>query len=179
MKIVKEIRVTDPETNKRGTITIRTKDEYFSITAWFGGQRDGYGGACHEKILELRPEFQGFVDLHLSDLNGVPMHCVQNGLYWLQGCVDKALSDNMFEYGPEQTAEKCFENLRAHLRTTPNETRALIAAINEYFHVRSAIQDEKDAAKEAQNLFKLFVESKKPQWEKEADRALEFLKKLL
>lgn len=63
---------------------------YFTITldahrAGFPNQRE-HGGAAHDTIRALfGDKFDDLIALHLSDENGVPMHAVANGAYWLHG----------------------------------------------------------------------------------------------
>lgn len=78
-------------------IKIRLNDECknghqdFAITAdiWEKGkpQTDKYwlmGGCCHDEILKARPDLKIFVDLHLCDYKGIPMHAAENGFYFLR-----------------------------------------------------------------------------------------------
>lgn len=41
------------------------------------------GGVIHDTILRLRPDLKNLVDLHLSDMEGKPMHAYANGKYHL------------------------------------------------------------------------------------------------
>ena len=78
------------------TIKIRLDDECenghqdFSITGdiYQKGKpkTDRYflsGGCIHEEILKVRPDLKIFVNLHLSDYDGVPMHPTANMIYFL------------------------------------------------------------------------------------------------
>jgi hypothetical protein len=65
--------------------------EDFSLTAYIYEKRgnnrwiDVGGGCCHEHILGLRPDLAPFAALHLSDMNGAPMHGAANAFYWFAG----------------------------------------------------------------------------------------------
>jgi hypothetical protein len=78
-------------------VTIRLNDECknghqdFAITAniYETGKpkTDRYfigGGCCHDDILKAFPQFKIFVDLHLCDYKGIPMHPTANGFYHLK-----------------------------------------------------------------------------------------------
>jgi hypothetical protein len=39
-------------------------------------------GCMHETIIEHFPEYADIVALHLSTIDGVPIHCLENGWYW-------------------------------------------------------------------------------------------------
>jgi hypothetical protein len=62
---------------------------YFSLT--YAAHRRGFpnqcysGGAGHDEILKHFPQFADLAALHLSDINGVPMHAEANGWFWLAG----------------------------------------------------------------------------------------------
>jgi hypothetical protein len=89
------IDIKNDKTNCR--IKIRLNDECknghedFAITGdfWTPGKAridKNYecGGCCHDEILALRPDLKPFVDLHLSDWEGRPMHGFANGFYHLK-----------------------------------------------------------------------------------------------
>jgi len=93
--ITHKIDINNAENNS--VIKIRLNDECknghedFSITATFwkvGRVRNDAamisGGCCHEEILKIRPDLKIFVDLHLADFRGVPMHGLANSMYHLQ-----------------------------------------------------------------------------------------------
>jgi hypothetical protein len=42
-------------------------------------------GTMHDEIRVFAPELQPFIDVHLADLDGVPMHAVSNGWYFYSG----------------------------------------------------------------------------------------------
>ncbi len=72
-------------------ISIRLNDECnnghcdFAITADITENgRWVAGGCCHDEILKANPELKVFVDLHLSDAQGIPMYAVENGFYHAQ-----------------------------------------------------------------------------------------------
>jgi hypothetical protein len=63
---------------------------YFSITAnvYEATGKPGrpallYSGCCHGAIQAITSHFDDVIALHLSDINGVPMHAVANGAYWM------------------------------------------------------------------------------------------------
>lgn len=95
-----DLRHTINTLDKEGNtmrINIRLNDECnnghqdFAITAdiWEKGKPkiDKWqimGGCCHEEILKVHPELKIFVDLHLCDYKGIPMHAIENGFYFLR-----------------------------------------------------------------------------------------------
>lgn len=58
---------------------------YFSLTASGYDHGSAFGGCCHEVILEHFPQFADLAALHLSDIDGIPMHAEANAWYQLAG----------------------------------------------------------------------------------------------
>lgn len=115
-------------------IKIRLNDEYknghqdFSITCdiYEKGKpkTDRYfiaGGCCHDEIIKARPDLKIFVDLHLCDYKGIPMHAIANGFYHLtQGFNKTKPEDSNF------SAEYC-----DHYRISAEQFKALNEAQNQ------------------------------------------------
>lgn len=88
----------------------KTNHEYFSITyeaLWRG--RVESCGAGHDTIRKyFGKQFDDVIPMHLSNSEGVPMHALENGYYYLQ---------NPDEFKPEVTAN--------HFRITLEEVEEL------------------------------------------------------
>lgn len=90
-------------------IKIETERNYFSITGMIGDKSrsdDKYiilgeqysiycAGCIHTEIAEHFPELKKFLPLHLSDLNGIPMHAFQNAVHWVKEREPRILADHL------------------------------------------------------------------------------------
>lgn len=98
---------------------------YFSITADID-RKDGNGkwvedscGCLHDEIAKHFPgQFDDLIALHLSDINGVPMHAEANGWYWLEGAAGGMGSHYHGSNGtPKSKSEtECLEIFARHCR---------------------------------------------------------------
>lgn len=102
-------------------------------------------GAIHEAILQMAPDLKPFVDLHLSDLDGVPMHAVENAYYWAGGTKWNNSDDN----SPPNV-----NNLASHLRISKDEAEQL----------RVKVMDEKITKEEFADI----VNAMRPRWKQES-----------
>ena len=75
---------------------------YFSLTGRIviNGRTD-ISGAIHEEILKYFPQLEDFVSLHLSDIDGKPLHSLENGKYMLNYHVDRPVNILSLENLPE------------------------------------------------------------------------------
>lgn len=114
--------------------------EDFSLTADIqekdkrGRWVESGGGCCHDHILELMPELKPFADLHLCTWEGVPMHAVANGWYWLQGVSpeiadhDKSLRACRGGTGSgAKSPQECRRIFGEHFRVTDAEIDQILA----------------------------------------------------
>lgn len=94
-KLVHTIDVRNEKLNCKVVIKLaddcKNGHEDFSVTGYFWEPKHGRidrcmitGGACHEEILKHFPELKQFVDLHLCDFSGAPMHAVSNMIYFVK-----------------------------------------------------------------------------------------------
>lgn len=159
------IHVIDTNNNTSNMrIKIRLDDECknghqdFSITATYweiGKVRTDRniiaGGCCHDEILRTNPDLKIFVNLHLCDYTGVPMHGVENGFYFLSNGFNNTKPND-----PKFKDEFC-----SYYRITPSQFDKLSLSENK---LRYAI-----------NLQNLGILS---QWKEEADTAISMLEKM-
>jgi hypothetical protein len=117
-KLVIKIRLNDE---------CRNGHEDFAATAdaFDTNGRDIAGGCLHDEILRAVPEFAPFVALHLCDAEGVPMHAMANGFFWLAGSMPDAFPKAT---KPNESPEKCARMLADHFRMTPAEVAELQSA---------------------------------------------------
>jgi len=135
-----------------------TNHSYFSITATIGekhpgrysepievnGQKfDVYAvGCCHEEIAKYFPQFADLIALHLSDVDGTPMHAAANSAY-------------LYEQGK-------FDFVQSTLRLTNEQMNRVHALCN----------DPQATVAGVGPVFKMICEEMKPIWKAEADAAI-------
>ena len=135
---------------------------YFSLTA----ESNKYGyGMLHDLILEHCPELAPLADLHLSDINGVPMHAVENGWYWLEGAAGGWGPRFHGASDPGVEPEKCLRILAQHLRISNSEAQNLLK--------ETSHSVERNGLTAATQEFARYTERLKPHWKAEADEAIE------
>lgn len=121
---------------------------YFSITANIDRKdgaywRDESGGCQHDEIKKHFPGvFDMLIDLHLSDIDGVPMYAVENGYYWYKEAGKTPVTS--------VNGKSPLEILKEHLRVSYAEATIL--------HSRNLTKKE----------FEQVVNSHMPRWKQEA-----------
>ena len=96
-------------------------------------------GCLHDEILKARPDLKIFVDLHLSDENGLPMYAIENGYYHF--CKDIKVFSNYMRVSIEDAKE-----LRGKVFTKLDFT----------FWIGTQIERYKKEAKAARELLEFF-----------------------
>lgn len=101
-----EIRLSDPCKNGHNdfaiTGTVYEKNTQRGSLPWYVREdaityKDrlwlfSSGGCIHDEITRYFPEFKTFVDLHLSNEQGMPMYAIENGNYHLSHNIEHAMS---------------------------------------------------------------------------------------
>lgn len=141
---------------------------YFSVTADFYENRESgnksprrwtMGGCLHEEIISADPELRPLVNIHLSDMDGIPMHAEANGWYWLA----KAAGIPQ-KYEPDQSELDSFALFMSHARMEGKEAHELLKEIK--------------FAENPREKWGELCEAMKPRWKKEAAEALDMIEKL-
>lgn len=159
------ILTTNTDWTYRGSLTVEILvpgdvrsdlvDGHFSVTA----HTYDSAGCQHELILKHFPELKSLIALHLSDKDGIPLHAVENGFYWLAGAKEGHF-EQRFHGGQTNSKEECVQILANHLRTDLDVAFALVDTIS------------------TKEQFAQYVEGCKPRWAREAKAALEKVERL-
>lgn len=130
---------------------------YFSLTCSY---RDG-GGAAHELILRHFPQFADLAALHLSDVNGQPMHALENGFYHMGG------TDTFGKHNPPN-----WEFAANHFRITADEARQLARDLFGPWFSETAGFLSDGARADAKARLAAWVDQQRPRWRAEADACI-------
>tara|TARA_R110000772_G_scaffold35637_4_gene85793 strand:+ start:16298 stop:17266 length:969 start_codon:yes stop_codon:yes gene_type:complete len=113
-----KIRLNDQCKNGHQDFAI-TGDIYSNQTSNKADRYHVTGGCIHEHILKYFSEFKIFIDLHLCDYTGVPMHAVANGMYHIKTGFDRLEG---------KTQKECFCE---YYRVTGDQYESLLKAENQ------------------------------------------------
>jgi len=144
---------------------------YFSLT--YTQHRKGFpnqcysGGAGHDVILRYFPRFADLAALHLSDIDGAPMHAEANGWYWLAGALGGA--DERYHGGSSDESKsesECLAIFAKHCRISLGEADRLRA------EVQAEHDNNPDGWKAARETWALRMDDMRPRWKAEAETAI-------
>ena len=155
---------------------------YFSLT--YTQHRSGHpnqcwsGGAGHDLILKLYPELADLAALHLSDIDGVPMHAEANGWYWLAGALgglgETYHGSSREGYGPHRSEADSLALFARHCRITYDEARSIelrvLVAYGDHDEQEGGVEERRAAARAE---WARIMETMKPRWKAEAEAAIE------
>lgn len=138
---------------------------YFSITAdGYENGRESFGGCCHDIIAEHLPDLKDVIALHLSDIDGAPMHAEANAWYWLAGVVDvgEKYHGGSGDYG--KNANECLRIFCEHVRIGEREAVRIIGRFNK--------QARAEGREAARRDFGGWIDGQRPRWKREADELI-------
>jgi hypothetical protein len=142
------------------------RQPYFSVTVdGYENGKESFGGCCHELVLQHFPALADLVALHLSDIDGSPMHADGNGFYWLAGVVDMGQQYTGASGDFGKPASECLRIAAEHFRITEKEALALAA--------KCAKAYKKDGTTAAKLVCAAFTDAQRPRWKREALAAID------
>ena len=135
---------------------IGNQKPYFSLTGRIvENGREYVSGAIHKEILAAFPQLADIAALHLSDIDGKPMHSFENGKYWAgftkwEEANSKHLS-SLWRISQDDAAGLLYDALNAQSQNIEVETGDIILE---------------------ETLLKEFHDNQIERWKQEADAAI-------
>lgn len=135
---------------------IGNQKPYFSLTGRIVIKgRESVSGAIHDEILKAFPQLADIAALHLSDIDGKPMHSFENGKYWAgftkwEEANSRHLSD-LWRISQDDAVGLLYDALNAQSQNIEVETGEIILE---------------------ETLLKEFHDRQLPRWKQEADAAI-------
>jgi hypothetical protein len=172
--------------------TVRIEKNYFSVTGEISTERERAkrdfqsGGCIHDEILKAFPQLAPLVALHLSNLDGVPMHAEANGFYWLAGNLG-GLGERYHGGSGSggKNAIECLNILAEHMRVSDTEAQEISAKAQLAFKAGFEAESGDDEAHKtkagniaARNLFHDYVQAQRNRWKAEAEAGLALIQTL-
>lgn len=156
--------IRDPNYSRRQRITVHgglhylrgNKLPYFSLTS----ETRSSSGCNHELILQHFPQYADLASLHLSDIDGVPSHGMENAWYWFAGSKGglgerfHGANASSNKHSGDNTEDECAQLFANHVRISLEKAMMLRETIS----------------KKAQLIE--FCEAQRPRWKDEADACI-------
>ncbi len=163
---------------------------YFTLT--YTQHRKGFpnqcysGGAGHEEILKLYPQFADLAAMHLSDIDGVPMGAEANGWYQLAGALpqnagEKYHAGNSQRHFPKAVIDpaRSWDTTDYRLPTPHESLQSFADYVRCDFQTAEGVRNHVGHVylvsgdwKQARAAFALWIEEQKPRWKAEADACI-------
>ena len=135
---------------------IGNQKPYFSLTGRVvENGRESVSGAIHDEILKAFPQLADIAALHLSDIDGKPMHSFENGKYWAGFTKYDAGNSNhlasLWRISQDDAAGLLYDSLNAQSQDIEVETGEIVLE---------------------ETLLKEFHDRQIPRWKQEADAVI-------
>jgi hypothetical protein len=143
---------------------------YFSLTAdEYENGRWASGGCQHDLILQHFPELADLAAMHLSDLDGAPMHAEANAWYWLAGTFPDAFGERYHAGNstPAKSPVECLAVFAKHCRIGEDEAREIQESVR---RVTMAAPHSRNAV--ARATCAELVRAMRPRWKTEAEACI-------
>ena len=132
-------------------------------------------GCMHEELLKHFPDLADLVAMHLSDMDGTPMHAEANGWYWLEASFPNPKSryhggNAMAHYGGEwrkPTKAECLTVFAEHCRIPVFEAEIIRTTCRTADAAR-----QEDGGPGARATWAKLCEQMNPRWKMEADACI-------